>query len=141
LHICNLNWTPVKSLKGTKLEPLLALIALLPKIFTTTIVARSRVALDLSLKIKQRESSYSRFAERIVTSDEHGKAVTDTKSGETITNTFIPWSISDKNPVHCSNNVKEDKMIASVPQRTLACHTKIQSRAGHGNPRGVQAGN
>jgi hypothetical protein len=55
----------IKSLKGTKLEPLRALLAALPERFTTTIVDQSRAALDLSLKIKQRESSYSQFTERV----------------------------------------------------------------------------
>ena len=41
----------IKSLKGTKLEPLRALLAPLPERFITTIVAQSRAALDLSSKI------------------------------------------------------------------------------------------
>ena len=88
----------VKSLKGTKLEPLRALLALLPEKFTTTIVAQSWVALDLSLKIKQRESSYSQFTKQVVVRDEHGKATTDTESGETITEHYIPLSLGTRIP-------------------------------------------
>lgn len=117
----------IKSLKGTKLEPLRALLAPLPEKFTTTIVAQSRAALDLSAKIKQRESSYSRFTERVVVRDEHGKAVTDAESGAPITEQFIPRSIRDKNPVRCSDDVKEDNRIAAVMQRTLARHEKYKS--------------
>jgi hypothetical protein len=117
----------IKSLKGTKLEPLRALLAPLPERFITTIVAQSRAALDLSSKIKQRESSYSRFTERIVVRDEHGKAVTDAESGAPITEQFIPRSIRDKNPVRCSDDVKEDNRIVIVMQRTLARHDKYKS--------------
>ena len=117
----------IKSLKGTKLEPLRALLAPLPERFITTIVAQSRAALDLSSKIKQRESSYSRFTERIVVRDEHGKAVTDAESGAPVTEQFIPRSIRDKNPVRCSDDVKEDIRIVAVMQRTLARHEKYKS--------------
>ena len=117
----------IKSLKGTKLEPLRALLAPLPERFITTIVTQSRAALDLSSKIKQRESSYSRFTERIVVRDEHGKAVTDAESGAPVTEQFIPRSIRDKNPVRCSDDVKEDIRIVAVMQRTLARHEKYKS--------------
>ena len=84
----------VKSLKGTNLEPLRELIAPLAERCTTTIVAQSRAALDHSSKIKQRESSYFQFTERVIR-DEHGKTVTDAKSGATITEQFVPRSIRD----------------------------------------------
>ena len=92
---------------------------MLPERFTTTIVAQSRAALDLSLKIKQRESSYSQFTKQVIVRDGHGKAVTNGESGETITEHFIPRSIRDRNPVCCSDNVNEDNRIAVVMQHTL----------------------
>ena len=52
--------------------------------------------------------------------------MTDTESGETITNFFIPRSIRDKTPYRCSDNVKEDNRIAVVMQRTLACHGRYK---------------
>ena len=129
----------IKSLKGTKLEPLRAFLEPLPERCTTTIVTQSQAVLDLSLNIKQRESSYSHFTERVVVRNEHGKAVTDAKSGATVTEDFIPRSIRDKNPFRCSNNVKEDNRIAVVMQHTLVRHEKKQDRAGHGHLKGVQA--
>ena len=42
----------LKALKGTKLEPLCALLVTLPEQFTTTIVAQSQTTLDLTQKIK-----------------------------------------------------------------------------------------
>ena len=52
--------------------------------------------------------------------------MTDAISGETITKHFIPRSIRDKNPVCCSNDVKDDNRIAVVIQRTLARHKKYK---------------
>ena len=71
----------IKALKGTKFKPFCALLALLPKRFTTTTNAISLAALDLSLKIQWRESSDSRFTEQVVGRDEDGKAETDAETG------------------------------------------------------------
>ena len=53
--------------------------------------------------------------------------MTDAKSGAPITERFIPGSIRDKNPVRCSDDVKEDNRIVIVMQRTLARHEKYKS--------------
>ena len=53
--------------------------------------------------------------------------MTDAKLGAPITKQFIPRSIRDKNPVRCSDDVKEDNKIAIIMQRTLARHKKYKS--------------
>ena len=115
----------VKSLKGTNLEPLRELIAPLAERCTTTIVAQSRAALDHSSKIKQRESSYFQFTERVIR-DEHGKTVTDARSGATITEDVIPRSSRDKNLMRCHDNAKEDNRISAVMQRMLPRRKKYK---------------
>ena len=112
----------LKALKGTKLEPLRALLATLPERFITHIAALSRATLDLAQKIKQRDSSASRFNKQVVVLDEHGKAVLDDETGAKKTTDFIPRSVRDKNPVRCSDDVKEDTRIVDVMQRTVTRH-------------------
>ena len=90
--------------------------------FIIHIVALSRATLDLTQKIKQRDSSASRFTKQVVVLDEHRKAVIDDETGAKITTDFIPRSVRDKNPVRCSDDVKEDTRIVAVMQRTVACH-------------------
>ena len=46
----------------------------------------------------------------------------DAESGAPITTDFIPRSVRDKNPVRCSDDVKEDNRIVVVMQRTAARH-------------------
>ena len=99
----------IKSLKGTKLEPLRALLAPLPEIFTNIIVAQSWTALDLSLKIKQSRSSHSRVTKRVFVRDEHDKAVTDADSGETITKHVILRCIRDKKSEHTLACIKNTR--------------------------------
>ena len=53
----------LKTLRGTKLGSHRALLATQPAIFYPTITDLSKSMLDLSQKIRQRESSYSRFNE------------------------------------------------------------------------------
>ena len=89
----------LKTLKGTRLEPLRALLAPLPERFSIKIVALSKATLDLSQKIKQQEASASRFDKPIVERDDHGNLVIDEQTGEQKTSIFIPRSIRDKNPV------------------------------------------
>ena len=72
----------LKALKGTRLEPLGALLAPLPERSIIKIVALSKATLDLAQKIKQREASASRFNKPVVKRDEHGNPVIDKETGE-----------------------------------------------------------
>ena len=78
--------------------------------------------LNLSQKIRQRELSYSRFTEPLDNQDSNGQPVIVTKSGDNPPTEFIPRSARIKNPVFCSNDVKEDGRVVKVMQRCKLRH-------------------
>ena len=69
-------------MKGTKLEPLIAVLAPLPKSYTTVIAVQAKAALAVSLQIKQREASFFRFNKQVVATDKSGNPIRDEESGE-----------------------------------------------------------
>ena len=99
----------LKALRGTKLDPLCALLAMQPAIVNTTIIDISRLMLNLDQNIRQQESSDSRFTKPLNNRDSGGQPAVATESGDNPPQEFIPRSVRIKNPVFCSNVVKEDK--------------------------------
>ena len=60
------NHGKLKAPKGTKINPIRVLLAPQPRKLLTNTIDISKSMLDLSQKIRQRESNYSRFNEQVV---------------------------------------------------------------------------
>ena len=112
----------LKKLKGSRLEPIVKLLAPHPVTFITTTISAVNEMLHLLQNIKQRECSFQRFDSQIVVRDKDGKAVKDDATGKDKTVTFIPRSIRDKNPVQCSADVREDDRIIKALADSQARH-------------------
>ncbi len=117
----------MKSIKGTQLEPLLALLATQPEELHPTIIAKSKAMLALTDNIKQRESSHKRFDEPMVLKDDKGQPIMDEETGEPKTVGFIPRSVRKKVPVVFSADVKEDRRAVGIKERARAVLEKYQS--------------
>ena len=78
-------------------------------------------------KIRQRESNYSRFNEKVVERDSNSNTIVDPESKEEPKNDSIPRSIRNKNNVHCSYNIEEDQRIVAVMQGFDLQHEKYMT--------------
>ena len=105
----------LKSIKGTKFEPLTPLIESQPVELHKTIVAKAKATLALADNIKQREASLQRF-----------DAIYPT------TGRFIARSVCKNCPACPSDKVNEDHWIREVMDRAQECfHAYPVKMTGH----------
>ena len=105
----------LKSIKGTKFEPLMPLIESQPVELHKTIVAKAKATLALADNIKQREASLQRFD------------VADPTTGR-----FIARSVCKNCPARPSDEVNEDHRIRDVMDRAQECfHAYQVEMTGH----------
>ena len=72
----------LRKLKGSRLEPIVKLLAPHPVTSITTTIASANAMLTLLFNIKQREISFLRFDSQIVVRDKDGKAFRDEATGK-----------------------------------------------------------
>ena len=111
-----------QKIKGTKLEPLMFLLATQPDSLHDTITSTSKEVLALSTKISQRGVSHLRFNEPMINPDDRGKPVLDPEANEPQTIAFIPRSIRTKNLCRTSANVNEDLQLIDALKATQDDH-------------------
>lgn len=109
------------ALLGTRLEPIMEVLASQPEELQTHIISSSNEVLDLHATIKQRTSTNTRF----------DKPMKDT-SGEVLTNAegvplkFVPNSLRTNCKIKASNRCKDDPRMKAVEDEAIKEHEKYK---------------
>lgn len=111
--------TDPHALLGTRLEPIMEVLASQPEELQTHIISSSNEVLDLHATIKQRMSTNTRF----------DKPMKDT-SGEVLTNAegvplkFVPNSLRTNCKIKASNRCKDDERMKAIENEAIKEHEK-----------------
>lgn len=103
---------------GSRLLPLLSMLASQPEELKGKIISLSREMLDLRSTIKQREESHARFGQSA--KDPTTGAVLKDKQGNPIP--FTPGSLKKDCPVEASKAMNNDPEMAALMEETKAMH-------------------
>ena len=113
---------------GTRLEPIMEVLALQPTSLQTHIIAKTNAMLDLLATIKQRDSSHSRFSQPM-TNARTGNVLID-EAGQPIK--FVPNSCRDKCPIKPSQQSNDDNEMKTLLEAANKDHDAWkQSMAAH----------
>ena len=107
---------------GTRLMPLMGLLATQPDELKGTIISQSREMLELRATIKQRIKSYARF-EKPSTDATTGAVIKD-RAGNPLP--FLPSSLRSKCPIKASTQTNNDPEMVQLLEDAAAAHTEYQ---------------
>ncbi len=107
-------------LLGSRLQPIMDLLATQPDELKGIIISRSREMLDLRVTIKQREKSHARFEKP--STDATTGAVLNDKDGNP--QPFIPISLRSKCPIKASNAMNDEPLMAALLENAKQAHAE-----------------
>ena len=112
----------ISSLKGTRLEPIMNVLAMQPDELKGTIISRSTEMLNLWATIKQREKTHTRFTQPVTAAAPANGAASDAETPKP----FIPNSLRKLNPVAPSKQMNDDPAMRVAMNAADKAHGAYQ---------------